>query len=662
MTHYRSTDAERECALADAMVVPDRESKTPWYGILGTQRFQVRTRNTGVAGRLWMAQGSERRKHQRIRFDTRVDLVYKGVSGFASLRTGNLSAGGVFVALSQPPAVGTPVDFGLVVGAKGLHRGSGEVAWVRPAEAADEHPAGFGLRFLGFREGSPELIAELVSEVLAGAEVPTDHGRGEPPAPAETLATRIPTAPIDVDDAAVTADSRAVSDRTTAVLTLDVASAAPAAPAPAEPPEAQGAPGGGDVSPPALAEGEGPAGVATLVAPVSELAAGGVEDPSAEPPAGVSSTPPSAPVDEGPAGAATVTTPIADLAADSSSSPTGRPVSSPAASNAEPEGTTVFDVRQAMAAMQEFRGEEASRDAAQPVPAPAAPAPAEAGVTSGPGGGAAEPSGSRPEAAAAAPPAGHRPAPVMKPETATPAGAPVKPAPAKPDAGRAHGPTAAPAKPAPAPEAKPAPAAPATTKVKEKRARRPVSKGLLRLAFLVLVVGAVYFVSVHTRWGRETTPVVFDWAEGTWARVTGKVERDSGSPALSPLIAAPVLAEADQIVEVTWEGDGPTTLITVTANGPLSDDRVLHEELARPPRSLVRVKGIRRPFTRFNERTDVPHLVGLRVGHHFELHPPELFVVAEPEVGAAVTRVEVSGSTILIEVTVPPTPKPKRGR
>lgn len=85
-----------------------------------------------------MVEDGERRKHQRIRFETRVDLVYKGVGGFASVRTGNLSAGGLFVMLSQPPAPGTPVDFGLVVGAKGLHRGFGEVVWVRPAEAADE--------------------------------------------------------------------------------------------------------------------------------------------------------------------------------------------------------------------------------------------------------------------------------------------------------------------------------------------------------------------------------------------------------------------------------------------------------------------------------------------------------------------------------------------
>jgi hypothetical protein len=193
-----------------------------------------------------------------------------------------------------------------------------------------------------------------------------------------------------------------------------------------------------------------------------------------------------------------------------------------------------------------------------------------------------------------------------------------------------------------------------------------VSRGLIRLALLVLVVGAVYLVCTQTRWGQETTPVALAWVKDTLASVTGKTTPADTEPgATSPVVMAPESKDAaDQIVEVTWEGEGPTTLITVTANGPLSDDRILHEELSRPPRSLVRVKGIRRPFSGFQERTDVPHLVGLRVGHHFELHPPELFVVAEPESGAKVTRVEVSGSTILIEVMIPPTPtpKPKRGR
>jgi hypothetical protein len=288
-----------------------------------------------------------------------------------------------------------------------------------------------------------------------------------------------------------------------------------------------------------------------------------------------------------------------------------------------------------MSAMQELQGEAASRDGTPAAEAPAAPAAA-------------------PPPAAPATPAGEKP----KSE-------PARPAPAKPAVSPAKAATPPTAKPTPAgEEEKPEPKAPraAEVKTKQRQPRRPASKGLLRLAVLVLVAGAVYLVGTQTQWGRETTPVVFGWVEGTWAKVTGKPQPVAEPPSLSPLAAPTVPTEADQIVEVTWEGEGTTTLVTVRANGPLTADRVLHEELARPPRSLIRVKGIRRPFTGFQERTDVPNLVGLRVGHHFELHPPELFVVAEPVAGAKVTRVEVSGSTILVEVTVPPTPKPKRRR
>lgn len=602
-----------------------------------------------------MVEDGERRKHQRIRFETRVDLVYKGVGGFASVRTGNLSAGGLFVMLSQPPAPGTPVDFGLVVGAKGLHRGFGEVVWVRPAEAADEYPAGFGLRVLGFREGSPELIAGLVGEVLAGAEVPTGHGEEEAPAPAETLAARIPTAPIAVDETAEAAGSRTVSDRTTAVLTLDAARAAAAGPETSEAVEGEETAEAAAPSPPGEPGGGEPAGVATVVAPLAELVDGGADAPSAETPDGAGAASPS-PVqpDEGPVGVATLVTPIADLTAGETSAPPPVPPSVPP--DAEPQATTVFDIRQAMAAMQEFQGGAASATAAQPAPAPAPPA--------GRAIGAEEPSGPPPEAPPPAAPAGERPAPAVKPESAKPANEQARPAPAKPAAATVRAPEAA-AKPAAAPEARPVAAAPPKAEVKERRPRRPVSKGLLRLAVLVLVAGGVYFVSAYTEWGRETTPAAMAWVKETSARLTGKATpSDAGSPAPGPQVAPAEKVSADEIVEVTWEGDGPTTLITVTANGPLTDDRVLHQELSRPPRSLIRVKGVNRPFTGFHERTDVPRLVGLRVGNHFELHPPELFVVAEPEAGAVVTRVEVSGSAILIEVAVQPTPtpKPKRGR
>ena len=77
--------------------------------------------------------------------------------------TDNVSAGGVFVATYQPPAMGSEVEVHLALEGKSPLALRGIVCWVRAIEAASDFaPAGCGLRWVNLSPEAEKLIGSFV--------------------------------------------------------------------------------------------------------------------------------------------------------------------------------------------------------------------------------------------------------------------------------------------------------------------------------------------------------------------------------------------------------------------------------------------------------------------------------------------------------------------
>ena len=103
-----------------------------------------------------------------FREDTRTPLVLPvriKVSDSAEVlaRTGNISAGGLFVATRKAPPVGTQVKFVLDLGQK-IARGYAEVVWLRVRSKSTEAPSGMGLQFRHFLDDSRQHLIHRLEE------------------------------------------------------------------------------------------------------------------------------------------------------------------------------------------------------------------------------------------------------------------------------------------------------------------------------------------------------------------------------------------------------------------------------------------------------------------------------------------------------------------
>jgi Tfp pilus assembly protein PilZ len=78
-------------------------------------------------------------------------------------RTGNISLGGFFVALPNPPPVGTMVMFALDLDGK-VARGFGEVAWIRLTRTSLERPLGVGVQFRHLLDEGETLLCHFLTQ------------------------------------------------------------------------------------------------------------------------------------------------------------------------------------------------------------------------------------------------------------------------------------------------------------------------------------------------------------------------------------------------------------------------------------------------------------------------------------------------------------------
>ncbi|MFQ5524965.1 MAG: PilZ domain-containing protein [Thermoanaerobaculia bacterium] len=118
----------------------------------------------GTVGRLLGVshedRSSKRRQASRRTIEAPVRLTISGCHMQA--RTGNISLGGVFIDLSEPPPVGTLVELEIDLGGDPV-RAKAEVVWIRRIGSA-LGAAGVGCEFRRFETGRSELRRFLRSD------------------------------------------------------------------------------------------------------------------------------------------------------------------------------------------------------------------------------------------------------------------------------------------------------------------------------------------------------------------------------------------------------------------------------------------------------------------------------------------------------------------
>jgi len=105
----------------------------------------------------------EARQHQR--FPVEVQVALKSAHNFYTGTSMDLSEGGLFVAIPEPPPIGTEVGFKLILGGE-TFLFLGVVVWIRPQPAGPKAPAGCGIKWVTLEDGALEAIRRF-AEVRA---------------------------------------------------------------------------------------------------------------------------------------------------------------------------------------------------------------------------------------------------------------------------------------------------------------------------------------------------------------------------------------------------------------------------------------------------------------------------------------------------------------
>jgi hypothetical protein len=124
--------------------------------------------------------------------------------------------------------------------------------------------------------------------------------------------------------------------------------------------------------------------------------------------------------------------------------------------------------------------------------------------------------------------------------------------------------------------------------------------------------------------------------------------RDPQPPAPTAAPAGPLT----RIVDVTWDQGPSGTTISLTGDGTFADGSFGVLPLDDPPRILVRVNGITDGYPRHELAVGSSEVATIRIGHHPENRPPQLFVVLDlTDDLSAVTDTRVDGRTLMIEIS-----------
>jgi uncharacterized protein (TIGR02266 family) len=134
------------------------------------------------------------RTSQRAPIQTRVRLRFDDLEDFEVRQCENLSLGGLFIRTTEPPPVGTRVDFEFTLtDATELIRGTGEVMWIRHETLDADNQAGMGVRFIDLSPGSRAIIFHAVDRHIQEGGQPFNLSSEVQHAPRHVTAAAAPT-------------------------------------------------------------------------------------------------------------------------------------------------------------------------------------------------------------------------------------------------------------------------------------------------------------------------------------------------------------------------------------------------------------------------------------------------------------------------------------
>ncbi len=132
--------------------------------------------------------GSDRRADERVPLQGEVTLECENFQAFLNDYAANISAEGMFVRTTEPPPVGSLVDFcvRLKDDFKLIH-GTAEIVWVRPAGNAEGLTPGVGMKFKDLVDPSADLIRKIIDRNRSEGGEPfrLESGRFAMPTPDE---------------------------------------------------------------------------------------------------------------------------------------------------------------------------------------------------------------------------------------------------------------------------------------------------------------------------------------------------------------------------------------------------------------------------------------------------------------------------------------------
>lgn len=106
-----------------------------------------------------------------------------------------------------------------------------------------------------------------------------------------------------------------------------------------------------------------------------------------------------------------------------------------------------------------------------------------------------------------------------------------------------------------------------------------------------------------------------------------------------------------RVLNVIWERRGDELLVTVFLDGPIQEWEYTVTRLGEPPRSLVVMRGVTRPFARTEIAVGTELVERIRVGFHPERPESELHVVVDfADPGAELLRSEAEGQELRLHI------------
>lgn len=141
------------------------------------------------------------RDSRRVPLATKVQFKFDRFSGFISEYSSNVSPTGMFIVTDSPEPAGRILDLEFRLGdGFEIIKGQGEVVWARTASDGPSRPPGMGIRFLELSPGSQELIYRIVDRYVAQGGTPFDltgvrHAPAAPQAPQAPLSPPSPPSP-----------------------------------------------------------------------------------------------------------------------------------------------------------------------------------------------------------------------------------------------------------------------------------------------------------------------------------------------------------------------------------------------------------------------------------------------------------------------------------